>query len=114
MQSLQNKTALITGGARGIGRAAAFALAKEGVHIGLVGRTMANLEKTAAELKAFGVNVSIAEADVKDLKAVENAVESVKKSSAASIFSLIMPESAVLQVFLNRLRRNGRISSKST
>lgn len=79
MQSLQNKTALITGGARGIGRAAAIALAKEGVHIGLVGRTMANLEKTAAELKAFGVNVSIAEADVKDLKAVENAVESVKK-----------------------------------
>ncbi|KMM60090.1 3-ketoacyl-ACP reductase [Bacillus glycinifermentans] len=79
MQSLQNKTALITGGARGIGRAAAIALAKEGVHIGLVVRTMANLEKTAAELNAFGVNVSIAEADVKDLKAVENAVESVKK-----------------------------------
>ncbi|MFN2747441.1 MULTISPECIES: 3-ketoacyl-ACP reductase [Bacillus] len=78
MQSLQNKTALITGGARGIGRAAAIALAKEGVHIGLIGRTTANLEKAAEELKPFGVKVSVSTADVKDLKAVESAVQSIK------------------------------------
>ncbi|MED1741269.1 3-ketoacyl-ACP reductase [Bacillus swezeyi] len=79
MQSLQNKTALITGGGRGIGRATAIALAKEGVHIGLVGRTAANLEKAAEELKAFGVKVSVAAADVKDLKAVESAVQFVQE-----------------------------------
>ncbi|TWK42122.1 3-ketoacyl-ACP reductase [Bacillus paralicheniformis] len=78
MQSLQNKTALITGGGRGIGRATAIALAKEGVHIGLIGRTAANLEKAVEELKAFGVKVSVAAADVKDLTAVERAVQSVK------------------------------------
>ncbi|MCJ2145957.1 3-ketoacyl-ACP reductase [Bacillus sp. B19-2] len=78
MQSLQNKTALITGGGRGIGRATAIALAKEGVHIGLIGRTAANLEKAAEGLKAFGVKVSVAAADVKDLTAVERAVQSVK------------------------------------
>lgn len=79
MQSLQNKTALITGGGRGIGRATAIALAKEGVHIGLIGRTAANLEKAAEELKAFGVKVSVAAANVKDLTAVERAVQSVKE-----------------------------------
>ncbi|MEC1261938.1 3-ketoacyl-ACP reductase [Bacillus swezeyi] len=79
MQSLQNKTALITGGGRGIGRATAIALAKEGVHIGLIGRTAANLEKAAEELKAFGVKVSVAAADVKDLKAVESAVQFVQE-----------------------------------
>ncbi|MFB6497102.1 3-ketoacyl-ACP reductase [Bacillus haynesii] len=79
MQSLQNKTALITGGGRGIGRATAIALAKEGVHIGLIGRTAANLEKAAEELKAFGVKVSVTAADVKDLTAVERAVQSVKE-----------------------------------
>ncbi|MCY8643104.1 3-ketoacyl-ACP reductase [Bacillus haynesii] len=79
MQSLQNKTALITGGGRGIGRATAIALAKEVVHIGLIGRTAANLEKAAEELKAFGVKVSVAAADVKDLSAVERAVQSVKE-----------------------------------
>lgn len=79
MQSLQNKTALITGGGRGIGRATAIALAKEGVHIGLIGRTAANLEKAAEELKAFGVKVSVARTDVKDLTAVERAVQSVKE-----------------------------------
>ncbi|MFC8149565.1 3-ketoacyl-ACP reductase [Bacillus paralicheniformis] len=78
MQSLQNKTALITGGGRGIGRATAIALAKEGVQIALIGRTAANLEKAAEELKAFGVKVSVAAADVKDLTAVERAVQSVK------------------------------------
>ncbi|PAK39358.1 3-ketoacyl-ACP reductase, partial [Bacillus licheniformis] len=69
----------ITGGGRGIGRATAIALAKEGVHIGLIGRTAANLEKAAEELKAFGVKVSVAAADVKDLTAVERAVQSVKE-----------------------------------
>nr|WP_257007494.1 3-ketoacyl-ACP reductase [Bacillus licheniformis] len=69
----------MTGGGRGIGRATAIALAKEGVHIGLIGRTAANLEKAAEELKAFGVKVSVAAADVKDLTAVERAVQSVKE-----------------------------------
>ncbi|MCY8523460.1 SDR family NAD(P)-dependent oxidoreductase, partial [Bacillus atrophaeus] len=55
MQSLQNKTALITGGGRGIGRATALALAKEGVNIGLIGRTAGNVEKVAEEVKALGV-----------------------------------------------------------
>lgn len=68
VESLQNKTALITGAGRGIGRAAAIALAKEGVNIGLIGRTEANVEKVAEEVKALGVKASFAAADVKTKK----------------------------------------------
>lgn len=45
MISLKGKTALITGGGRGIGRATAIALSKEGVNLGLIGLTMSNLER---------------------------------------------------------------------
>lgn len=79
MQSLQNKTALITGGGRGIGRATALALAKEGVNIGLIGRTAANVEKVAEEVKALGVKAAFAAADVKDAEQVNQAVAQVKE-----------------------------------
>lgn len=79
MQTLQGKTALITGAGRGIGRAAAIALAKEGVNIGLVGLTLPNLEKVQDEIQALGVKAAIASADVKDLNSVTQAVEQIHK-----------------------------------
>ncbi|MFJ7934509.1 3-ketoacyl-ACP reductase [Sporosarcina sp. NPDC096371] len=78
MQNLTGKTALITGAGRGIGRATAIAFAKEGIHIGLVGRTAANLEEVAKELSEYGVNVTMATADVSDNESVIAAVEHVK------------------------------------
>ncbi|KQU58690.1 3-ketoacyl-ACP reductase [Rossellomorea marisflavi] len=78
MQSIKGKVALITGAGRGIGRATAEAFAKEGVHVGLVGRTIENLEKAADELKQYDVNVAIAAADVADLDAITKAVESIR------------------------------------
>ncbi|MFY0802030.1 3-ketoacyl-ACP reductase [Peribacillus frigoritolerans] len=78
MISLKGKTALITGAGRGIGRATAIALAKEGVHLGLIGLTMSNLEKVTAELEQYDVNVSAATADVANLEAVHQAVEHIK------------------------------------
>ena len=77
MASLKGKTALITGAGRGIGRATAIALAKEGVHLGLVGLTSANLEKVADEAKQYGVNVSIATADVANNESVIEAVNHI-------------------------------------
>jgi 3-oxoacyl-[acyl-carrier protein] reductase len=77
MESLKGKTALITGAGRGIGRAAAIALAKEGVNIGMIGLTLANLEKVTTELEEYGVNVSGAVADVSDIESVQHAVEHV-------------------------------------
>jgi 3-oxoacyl-[acyl-carrier protein] reductase len=88
MISLKGKTALITGAGRGIGRATAIALAKEGVHLGLIGLTMSNLEKVTAELEQYDVNISAATADVADLEAVHQAVEHIK-SDLGSIDILI-------------------------
>ena len=44
MTSLNNRIALVTGASRGIGRAAAIALAREGAHIIATARTQAGLE----------------------------------------------------------------------
>jgi 3-oxoacyl-[acyl-carrier protein] reductase len=78
MQDLKGKTAIITGAGRGIGRSTAIALAKEGVNIGLLGRTLSNLEKVTDELEQYGVNVSGAAADVADMESVQHAVEHIK------------------------------------
>ncbi|WP_191561350.1 3-ketoacyl-ACP reductase [Metabacillus idriensis] len=80
MGSLNGKTAIITGAGRGIGRAAAIALAKEGVNLGLIGLTLSNLEKTAEELKEFGVKTAVAAADVTHLNSVELAVNDIKSA----------------------------------
>ena len=47
---LQGKTAIVTGGSRGIGKAIAKALAREGVDMALVSRNVRDLEATAAQI----------------------------------------------------------------
>ena len=49
---LQGKHAIVTGGSRGIGKAIARELAREGVDVAIVARTKADLEATARELAA--------------------------------------------------------------
>jgi NAD(P)-dependent dehydrogenase (short-subunit alcohol dehydrogenase family) len=61
---LRGKTALVTGGGSGIGRAIALALAAEGVHVAIASRNPD--PKTAAEIEARGVRALRLEADVSD------------------------------------------------
>jgi NAD(P)-dependent dehydrogenase (short-subunit alcohol dehydrogenase family) len=49
---LHNKTAIVTGGSRGIGKAVARELAREGVDVAIAARELARLELTAQELAA--------------------------------------------------------------
>ncbi|WP_372629443.1 3-ketoacyl-ACP reductase [Cohnella sp.] len=78
MQTIAGKVALITGAGRGIGRETAIALAREGIHVGLVGRTLENLQRVAEELKPYTVKVALAAADVSDLDSITAAVESIR------------------------------------
>jgi len=71
---LQGKTALITGGGRGIGKAIALTLAEQGVNIALCGRTAETLEETAAAIRAEGVEAWPIVADVSKLENIQDFV----------------------------------------
>jgi 3-oxoacyl-[acyl-carrier protein] reductase len=78
MELLKGKNAIITGAGKGIGKAIAIALAQEGVNVGLLARTTADLESLALELSALGVQTAVAAVDVSDRNAVNDAVSLVK------------------------------------
>lgn len=83
MQAIAGKVALITGAGRGIGRATAVAFTQEGIHVGLIGRTLENLQQVAEELKQYDVKVAIAVANVADLDSITTAVESIRSELGA-------------------------------
>lgn len=76
-QSIQGKVAFVTGAGRGIGRAVAEALAKEGVAVGLLARTAAQIEEVANEINANGGKAAFAAADVTNQQEVESAIETL-------------------------------------
>jgi len=64
--SLEGRYALITGASRGIGRAAAIALASEGAHVILVARTVGGLEAADDDIKSIGGKATLVPMDLKD------------------------------------------------
>lgn len=74
-QSLKGKVAIVTGAARGIGKATAIALAQEGVNVGLLARSESTLKEVASKLEGFGIQVAYAIADVSSKEQVEAAIE---------------------------------------
>ena len=63
---LKGKKAIILGGTRGIGRAIAGTLAKEGAHVAVCARNADQVAAAVADLKALGVNATGASVDVTD------------------------------------------------
>ncbi len=73
--SLQGKTALITGGSRGIGLAIARKLGQMGASIAISGRSQKSLDAAVTELSGAGVKALAISADVSIAKQVADMVQ---------------------------------------
>jgi len=71
---LDGKRALVTGAGRGIGLAAASALADAGAHVTLAARTSKEIEEDAAAIKARGQRAEPLTLDVRDVDAVRKVI----------------------------------------
>ena len=71
---LDGKRALVSGAGRGIGLAAASALADCGAHVTLLSRTRAEIEEAAAAIRARGQQADTLTLDVMDLPALQAAI----------------------------------------
>ena len=90
---MPRKLAIITGGARGIGRGCAHALAEKGLNIALVDLLPAEMDRTRAELQAMGATVTCHEADVADF------------ARAAAVIAEIMAAHGRIDVLVNNAGR---------
>src|SRR5918997_5396485 len=68
---LQNRVAVVTGASRGIGRAAALALAEAGAHVIALARTQGALESLDDEIRAKGGSATLVPVNLKDLDALD-------------------------------------------
>jgi 2-dehydro-3-deoxy-L-rhamnonate dehydrogenase (NAD+) len=73
-----NKTAIITGGANGIGKAIAFRLCKEGATVALFDVNKVSLEKTVEEFKKNGFNSTGYPVDISNEDQVSDAISQVE------------------------------------
>ena len=71
---LKGKTAIVTGGGRGIGKAIALAFAREGANVAVVSRTEKEIAQTAIEIMSLGQRALPIKADVSDKRDVEHLV----------------------------------------
>ncbi|MEM9887771.1 MAG: SDR family oxidoreductase [Bacteroidota bacterium] len=76
MNDITGKTALITGGTKGIGRGIAEAMLQEGMKVAITSRSQSAAEQVAKELSEIGSGAIIGmESDVRDLASQEAAVQ---------------------------------------
>ena len=78
MTELKGKVALVTGAAKGIGKAAAVRLAEQGVNVAInYNSSKEEAQNTVKHLKGFGVDSILCQADVGNLDQVTKMVDAV-------------------------------------
>lgn len=70
-KAMAGRLALITGASRGIGRAAALALAGAGAHVILVARTTGGLEETDDAIQKIGGTATLVPMNLRDFDAID-------------------------------------------
>ncbi|MCX6006011.1 MAG: glucose 1-dehydrogenase [Chloroflexi bacterium] len=78
--SLKGKVAIVTGASRGIGKAIALEMAKSGADLVVVSRKIADLEKTADEIKAMGRKAIAVAAHIGRLEDIATVVAKAKEA----------------------------------
>ena len=79
MGRLDGEVALVTGGGRGFGRAIAEALANDGARVGVIARSLDQIEEVAAAIEAAGGLAIAVTCDVTDRAQVADAVAAVER-----------------------------------
>jgi NAD(P)-dependent dehydrogenase (short-subunit alcohol dehydrogenase family) len=75
---LDGRTALVTGGGRGIGEAIALGLARCGARVAILDINGPGAERTAEAIRGAGGEALAIEGDVRDVHAVESAIEQTR------------------------------------
>jgi 2-dehydro-3-deoxy-D-gluconate 5-dehydrogenase len=75
--NLENKTAIVTGGNRGLGRAMALALADAGADVVIVGRDEQKNQQVVSEVQEKGRKAISLSTDLRDITAIGNMVAEV-------------------------------------
>ncbi len=76
---MTNRTALITGASRGIGRACAVALSESGYRVALAARSLEPLEELAAQLRAQAREAFVAQIDMASADSIKETATKVAK-----------------------------------
>ncbi len=79
MSQLQDKVAVVTGAASGIGRACAVALANDGADVAVLDINEAGLAETQALVEATGVKCQVVPVDLLDRSAIKAAIAEVRQ-----------------------------------
>lgn len=73
--SLQGKTAIVTGGGRGLGRAIATGYARAGAKVVVTSRKIADLEDTVADIQSFGGEAYAIQAHLGKMEEIQKMVD---------------------------------------